>query len=61
MRTNADEKLAKAREALELVLLFYDGNPWTVEKCDDWKKITGTFDASTRTMCDHIRKVLKEC
>jgi hypothetical protein len=47
------------RDALNLVLLFYTVH-WTSEKRTEWHRITGTTEASTKVMCDHIRAVLSE-
>jgi hypothetical protein len=44
-------------DALQLVLMFY--GPLTNDNKAAWLRITGTHDINTRTMCDHIRKVLK--
>lgn len=46
--------------ALRLPLLFHQGGEWTPEHRAEWLKITGYEDATTRVMCDHIRKVLGE-
>lgn len=46
------------RSALELPLLFHGGSPWDDAKRARWKAITGSDEATTRVMCDHIRKVL---
>jgi hypothetical protein len=43
-------------DALALVLLFYTIN-WTPEKKAEWLRITGVEEATTKVMCDHIRKV----
>lgn len=45
------------RDALRAVLLFYSVK-WTEERIAEWKRITGSDDASTKVLCDHIRKVL---
>jgi hypothetical protein len=47
------------RDALNLVLLFYTVH-WTEEKKLEWHRITGTNEATTKVMCDHIRAVLSE-
>lgn len=49
------------RDALRLVLLFHRGGQWTDEDGQEWERITkGGNDATTKAMCDHIRKVLDE-
>lgn len=45
-------------DALEAVLLFHSGGPWDDEKRERWFKLTGMQEASTRTLCDAVRKVL---
>ena len=41
--------------ALELPLMFYAAGPWTDVERQRWKEITGTEEATTKTMCDAIR------
>ena len=43
--------------ALELPILFYSASPWDDAKKFRWKQITGSEEANTKVMCDHIRKV----
>jgi hypothetical protein len=46
------EKLARA------VLLFHRGDgEWTAWDREVWKELTGSDDATTRTLCDLARKV----
>lgn len=45
-------------DALKLPLLFYAAGTWTGPQRDEWQRITGTREATTRLMCDHIRAVL---
>ena len=47
-------------KALKLVLLFHGAAPWTEELSKQWKETTGEDDATTRVLCDHVRKVLGE-
>lgn len=57
----ADEAEAEFKayaDALELVLLFHRGGPWTEADSDHWQRITGNRDACTRSLCDHIRDTL---
>jgi hypothetical protein len=46
------------QEALELPLLFHSGGAWDEDKRTRWKAITGSDEATTKAMCDHIRKTL---
>lgn len=44
-------------DALRLVPLFYTID-WTPEKKAEWLRITGTTEATTKVMCDHIRSAI---
>lgn len=53
--------IAKApamHDALKLVLLFHSSIFWDDEKRATWKSVTGNDDATSKALCDHIRKVL---
>ena len=52
-----EEPSYEVRDALSLVLLFYTID-WTPEKKAEWFRITGSHEASTKVMCDHIRSCL---
>ena len=52
--------LAKAHRALRATLMFHDASPWTDERRKDWHKMTGETEATTKVLCDLIRKVLGE-
>jgi hypothetical protein len=45
------EKLASA------VLLFHRGGEWTYQDGLAWQVLTGSEDATTKTLCDFARKV----
>jgi|GEM_PF-6315552 len=45
-------------DALRLVLLFYDRGPWTSSRRAEWIRISGTTEATTKVLCDHIRSAL---
>jgi hypothetical protein len=45
------------KDALQLVLLFH-AIDWTDERKAEWLRITGTREASTKVLCDHIRSFL---
>ena len=46
--------------ALEAVLLYHCGGAWDEAKKHRWWSITHQQDATTKTLCDHIRAVLAE-
>lgn len=46
--------------ALKLVLMFHSGKPFGQKARTGWYAITGKHDATTKVMCDHIRKVLND-
>lgn len=45
--------------ALELPLLFHGGSPWDDEKAAKWEAITGSKEATSKVMCDHLRLALE--
>ncbi len=45
-------------EALDLVLRFHRGGRWTETDAMNWKAITGDDESTTKSMCDHIRRVM---
>lgn len=52
------EERDRARAALRLPLLVHGAGPWTEERREEWRSITGTDEATTRVMCDTIRALL---
>lgn len=48
------------RNALEAVLLFYSPPPWDAAKRARWQALTGADEATTRVLCDTVRKALAE-
>jgi hypothetical protein len=54
VRINALTDLAKA------VILFHDAFPWTPEKTNRWRMLTGTDGPTTRNLCEAARKALGE-
>jgi hypothetical protein len=44
--------------ALRLPLLFHSGAPWTEERRLEWRSLTGSYEATTKVMCDAIREAL---
>ena len=47
-------------DAIKLALLFHSGSPWDDGKRAEWLRITGTTEATTKVLCDHLRAVLAE-
>jgi hypothetical protein len=47
------ENLAQA------VLLFHRGGEWTYQDKLAWQVLTGSEEATTKTLCDFARKVIK--
>jgi hypothetical protein len=45
-------------DALKLVLLFHSGGAWDDAKIAEWLRITGTREATTKVLCDHVRSML---
>lgn len=55
---------AKLTEALKLVLLFHDGEPWSFEKQARWYNGLNALnidcnDYTTKNLCDAVRAALK--
>lgn len=50
-KITAAERLARA------VLLFYRGGPWTAWDREVWRELTGSSDATNKTLCDLARLV----
>lgn len=51
-------RVAQMRKALNLVLLFHSDSHWAAEKVAAWHAVVGKQGATTRILCEHIRKVL---
>lgn len=49
---------SRERDLLKAVLLFHSGDPWDAKRQAEWLRLVGTRDASTKTLCDAIRRVL---
>lgn len=47
------------RGALEVVLLFHAADGWTEEKRVRWRELTGSSEATTRVLCDTVRRALR--
>lgn len=45
-------------DALKLVPLFYTVR-WTPAKKAEWDRITGTSEATTKVLCDHVRSAIE--
>ena len=64
MSTNQDaqairllqHRCAQLEDCVDLVLLFHRGGPWLDSDRLRWQRITGNDDATTKAMCDHLRK-----
>lgn len=46
------------RDACEAVLLFHSGGPWDETKREQWFNLTQETDATTKVLCDTVRKAL---
>ncbi len=45
-------------DCLMLPLLFHGGGMWDEKRRAEWLRITGTTEATTKVMCDHLRRAL---
>lgn len=48
------------RDALRAVLLFYSPSPWDEKKRNDWFDLTRETEATTKVLCDTVRRALGE-
>jgi predicted nuclease with TOPRIM domain len=55
---NAHVELSKMSNALKAVLIWHGAPVWTQEVKDQWDKLTGSSETSTKAMCDFIRSTL---
>lgn len=46
-------------DAVCATLLFHSASPWTEQKRQQWERLTGTTEATTRHLCDTCRKALE--
>lgn len=58
---NEQEKIKKLSDALSAVLLFHSGGHWNYHKERAWHDITGATEATTKVLCDFVRRSLAEC
>lgn len=54
----AEAENVRLREALALPLMFHAGGKWDEEQRAEWYRLAGTYDATTKVMCDTIRAAL---
>lgn len=57
MAIDVQEPSYDVLDALKLVPLFYTIH-WTPEKKAEWLRITGSTEATTKVMCDHVRSAI---
>lgn len=56
--SEAADRLDDMENALCMSLMFHRGGVWTEADRAVWKERTGEDVASTRTLCDYLRRVL---
>ena len=65
--TDYDECIANARliaavpdmlAALQAVLLFHSGSPWTPEKAEEWYRLCGEREETTRNLGEVVRAAI---
>jgi len=47
-------------DAMKVPVLFHDSGPWEGTKAAEWLRITGTREATTKVLCDHMRMMIRE-
>lgn len=53
-----ETQVESVKKALSAVLLFHSGSPWDEEKSLEWFRLTGAYEATTKMLCDAVRRVL---
>jgi hypothetical protein len=56
--TSEADPSCNVADALKLPLLFHAGGEWDAARRAEWLRITGTTEATTKVLCDHIRSTL---
>jgi hypothetical protein len=61
MRANAALMAAspRLRDAAEATLLFHQASRWDDECAARWRELTGVREATTRALCDFVRRCLR--
>jgi hypothetical protein len=54
---NDRRMIERRNDALKLPLMFHRGGIWSAEDVAEWRRITGSDEATTKVMCDHICRV----
>lgn len=57
-RLSAQDDVDMLRKALQAVLIFHSGGPWTFERQWDWKAISAGRECTTKVLCDIVREAL---
>ncbi len=45
-------------EACKAVLMFHRGGPWEDNDAEEWKRLTGQEDATTKVLCNTVRAAI---
>ncbi len=52
--------LGAAEQLARAVLLFHKPGPWTFSDRQEWTRLTGRTEATTTTICNLARDILKQ-
>jgi len=58
-RDTALKQTSRLRDAVEAVLMFHSAGPWDTQKLLKWDRHTGCAEATTKGLCDVLRKALE--
>lgn len=53
-------ELSSAEKLARAVILFHSSNSWTKEQQSMWENLTGSFEATSKVLCDLARTVRSE-
>jgi hypothetical protein len=57
-RIDSDARADAMSNALRAVLLFHDGRYWSAEVAQEWKRLTGSDEATPVVLCQRARDAL---
>jgi hypothetical protein len=53
-------ELSNAEKLARAVLLFHSSGPWDKERQEFWKSLTGTYESTSKSLCNLARVVRVE-
>jgi len=60
LRATMDRRRKERDEIGELVLMWFQAPYWGAAEAERWKALTGSEDATTKVLCDTVRRFIKK-